>query len=142
MAMIPLGGMGGVGGTLFGGGGQGGGLSSGGQSLMNGGTPRPPMNGFGLTKGPMGGKNSHQQDLLSPHSGMAATITKGDPLARMRGVSQYGKGAGQQSLGAPSLHMIRGGTGQMRRIRGGLGPGKVGQAGGSSDYSMNSPDVE
>jgi hypothetical protein len=142
MAMTPL--PMGVGGTLFGGGG-GGGLSSGGQALMNGGTPRPPMNGFGLTKGPMGGKNSAQQDLMSPHSGMRSTITKGDPLARMPGVSQYGKGAGALGLAGgepPALHQIRGGVGQMRRIRGGLGPGKVGQAGPSSDYSMNSPDVE
>jgi hypothetical protein len=44
---------------------------------------------------------------------------------------------------APSLHQIRGGTGQMRRIRGGLGPGKVGQAGASGqDYSMTSADSE
>lgn len=83
-----------------------------------------------------GGKNAHAQDLMSPHSGMKGTITKGDPLSRS--MSQYGKGHSFSS----GLSQIRGGKGQMRRIRGGLGPGKVGQAGPSNDYSMKSGDAE
>ena len=78
-------------------------------------------------------------------------------MSRMMG--QYGKGhsfspgmmghskapnaAPSASQAAPALHQLRGGLGQMRRIRGGLGPGKVGQPGPSNqDYSMTSPDSE
>jgi hypothetical protein len=124
-AALPMG----VGGTLFAPGGGMGGTSTGGVSA------------------PSLGKNSVQQDLGSPHSGLRSTITKGDPMSRMMG--QYGKGhsfsglAGGQAPPSGSLHAIRGGTGQMRRIRGGLGPGKVGQPGASNtDYSMTSPDTE
>jgi hypothetical protein len=105
-----------------------------------------------------GGKNSHMQNLDSPHSGLKSTITKGDPLSRM--TNNYGKG--HSLLGGtlghsknpnlqpvterqqnPALHGIRGGLGQMRRIRGGLGPGKVGQPGASDqNYSMANPDME
>lgn len=117
--------------------------------LMNGPGARPPHNGFGLTKGPVGGKASTFQDHLSPHSGIRSTITRGEPL--MRSVGQYGKMGGGYSRTAqlpgalptrmPSAQ-IRGGMGQMRRIRGGLGPGRMGQPGGSGDYSMTSMDVE
>jgi hypothetical protein len=82
------------------------------------------------------GKNSKQQNLSSPHSGQRSTITKGDPMSRSMG--QYGKG---HSFASP-LSMIRGGAGGMKRIRGGLGPGKQGQPGASADYSMTSPDSE
>jgi hypothetical protein len=113
------------------------------------------VGGSGATKGPMGGKNSHQQDLISPHAGNRSTLTAGAPLSRSMG--QYGKGhdgtaallggsAGLPSSGSNTgLHQIRGGTGQMRRIRGGLGPGKTGQAGTSpkgGGYSMNNFDTE
>lgn len=117
--------------------------------LMNGpSVARPPANGFGLTKGPVGGKASTFQDHISPHSGIRSTITRGEPLGRS--IGHYGKmGAmpgtvqlpGQQPAQAGG-RMIRGGMGQMRRIRGGLGPGRMGQPGGSGDYSMSSMDVE
>jgi len=125
----------GVGGTLFaGGGGQGGGPAA------------SPLSAPGGIHTPSQGKNSIQQNLVSPHAGMKNTIVKGDPLSRAMG--QYGKGhsfAADLPGGTPggALRSIRGGTGQMRRIRGGLGPGKVGQPGASgSDYSMQSPDTE
>lgn len=133
MAMGPL--PTGVGGTLFaGGGGQGGEPAA------------SPFSAPGGTKGPSGGKNSTQQNLHSPHSGFRSTITKGDPLNRAMG--HYGKTGGMFGADLPGgspgsgLKSIRGGTGQMRRIRGGLGPGKTGTAGGSSDYSMKSGDTE
>jgi hypothetical protein len=133
MAMTPL--PAGVGGTLFAaGGGQGGGAAA------------SPFASPGGVKGPAGGKNSTQQNLHSPHSGFRSTITSGDPMSRAMG--QYGKGHSLFGADLPggtlggSLKSIRGGTGQMRRIRGGLGPGKTGTAGGSSDYSMQSPDSE
>ena len=118
--------------------------------VMNGSrSPRPPANGFGITKGPTGGKNSTTQDHLSPHSGMRSTITKGEPL--MRALGSYGKLGGfrstthlpgQTPVGS-ALHQLRGGMGQMRRIRGGLGPGRQGQPGASDqDYSMTSMDTE
>jgi hypothetical protein len=132
MAMTPL--PTGVGGTLFAaGGGQGGPAAS-------------PFSSPGGVKAPGHGKNSVQQNLSSPHSGLKNTIVPGDPMSRAMG--QYGKGhslfGADLPSGSPggSLRSIRGGTGQMRRIRGGLGPGKVGQAGGSSDYSMQSGDTE
>jgi hypothetical protein len=41
------------------------------------------------------------------------------------------------------LSHIRGGMGGMKRIRGGLGPGKLGTAGASDkDYSMKNTDLE
>lgn len=120
MAMVPLGGLGGsagVGGMLFGGGGG----NADAQPVQVG-----------------GGKNATAQDLGSPHSGQKATLAGGEPLSRSMG--QYGKG---HSFTAPTpLKQIRGGTGQMRRIRGGLGPSKMGQAGPSNDYSMTSGDTE
>lgn len=142
MAMVPLPG---VGGALFSGGSTGvpqGSVSAGSQSP-------------GQASHLGGGKNAFSQNLGSPHSGMRSTITKGDPLSRM--TNNYGKGHSFDSLSGghsknpnaqsasqinPSLHQIRGGLGQMRRIRGGLGPGKVGQPGTSQNYSMNNPDAE
>ena len=118
--------------------------------LMNGvGSPRPPKNGFGVTKGPVGGKHTTFQDHVSPHSGMRSTITRGDPINRSLG--HYGKLGGfpevarlpGQSPVGSSLRQLRGGMGQMRRIRGGLGPGRQGQPGASdTDYSMSSMDTE
>lgn len=116
-----------------------------------------PISGSGAIKGPVGGKNSHQQDLVGAHSGMRSTITKGDPMSRA--MNQYGKnhdatstlmgssfGSGLPHSGSNTgLKQIRGGTGQMRRIRGGLGPGKTGQAGpspASGGYAMNNWDTE
>lgn len=116
-----------------------------------------PISGSGATKGPVGGKHSTQQDLMGAHSGMRSTITKGDPMSRA--MNQYGKGQDATSTlmgssfgsGLPhsgsntGLKQIRGGTGQMRRIRGGLGPGKTGTAGpspASGAYSMNNFDTE
>jgi hypothetical protein len=117
----------GVGGTLFGGGGGAG-----------GGPAASPFSTPGGVKAPSQGKNSVQQNLHSPHAGIKSTITKGQPLSRALG--HYGK---DHSFDPPSpLKGIRGGTGQMRRIRGGLGPGKMGQAGGSTDYSMTNADPE
>jgi hypothetical protein len=118
------------------------------------GVPQGPTPVAGIA-GPSGGKNAVSQNLDSPHSGLRSTITKGDTLSRMTG--NYGKG--HNALGGmgghskapnapsarqanPALSQLRGGLGQMRRIRGGLGPGKVGQAGPSNDYSMSSPDAE
>jgi hypothetical protein len=134
MAMTPL--PTGVGGTLFAGGGGMGGSE--------------PANSPGAVHAPSLGKNSVQQNLASPHSGLRSSITKGDPMSRLMG--QYGKGHsfGNMMGGVPGggnaaspLHQIRGGIGQMKRIRGGLGPGKVGQAGASNtDYSMTSGDTE
>jgi hypothetical protein len=137
-AIMPLPG---VGGTLFSGGS--GGVAQG--SMSPGSTATPSL-----------GKNSVIQNLDSPHSGLRSTITKGDPLSRLMG--QYGKGHGLATMAGghskapnapsvsqanPTLHQLRGGLGQMRRIRGGLGPGKVGQPGPSNkDYSMTSPDLE
>jgi hypothetical protein len=128
MAMTPLPG---VGGTLFG--------AGGGAADSN---TQTPFEAPGGIKTPSFGKNSSQQNLHSPHSGLRSTITKGDPLSRMMG--QYGKGHSFSPAGqGAGLSQIRGGMGQMRRIRGGLGPGKVGQAGPSNtDYSMTSPDSE
>lgn len=120
----------GVGGTLFGGGGGDAGSDVGSASAADfQSTP-------GATKKPSHGKNSHQQNLHSPHSGIRQSITEGDPLSRS--MSQYGKGHSYGGLG-----QIRGGKGGMKRIRGGLGPGKQGQAGPSDkDYSMKSADTE
>lgn len=147
MAMSPLPG---VGGALF----------SGGSS----GVPQGSVSAGSQTPGQAthlgGGKNAFSQNLNSPHSGMRSTITKGDPLSRM--TNNYGKGHSFDSLTGghsknpnaqgqassvgqtnPALHQLRGGLGQMRRIRGGLGPGKVGQPGTSNqDYSMSNPDQE
>jgi hypothetical protein len=86
------------------------------------------------------GKNSTQQNLHSPHAGIKSTITQGDPFSRTMG--HYGKNYGSGISGASPLKMIRGGTGQMRRIRGGLGPGKMGTPGPAGDYSMKNPDTE
>jgi hypothetical protein len=130
----------GPGGTLFAGGGGAGGSATG-----------DPFGAPGGTKMPSLGKNSVQQNLSSPHSGLRSTITSGDPMSRMMG--QYGKGHSFASLlgGTPGKSaaggksgegMIRGGAGQMRRISGGLGPGKAGQPGQDTDYSMTSPDQE
>jgi len=81
-----------------------------------------------------GGKNARHQDMGTPHSGMKNTLTKGDPLARSMG--HYGKHSNP-------LGQIRGGSGGMKRIRGGLGPGKMGMPGPSDkDYSMKNPDTE
>ena len=104
----------GVGGMLFGGGGG----SAGGQPVAVG-----------------GGKNAMAHDMGSPHAGMKSTLTKGDPLARSMG--HYGKKSNP-------LGQIRGGVGGMKRIRGGLGPGKMGGTAGPSDkdYSMKSADTE
>lgn len=122
----------GVGGALFSGGGGNAGVSPGSSAPSPASFNATP----GAVKGPSGGKNSTAQNLHSPHSGMKTSITAGDPLSRS--VSQYGKGHSFNS----GLGGIRGGTGQMRRIRGGLGPGKTGQAGGSNDYSMTTADTE
>lgn len=125
----------GVGGTLFAGGGGQGGLPA-----------ASPFAAPGGVKTPGQGKNSTQQNLSSPHSGFRSTITSGDPMSRVMG--NYGKGhslfGADMPGGSPgsNLKSIRGGTGQMRRIRGGLGPGKTGTAGSSQDYSMQSPDSE
>jgi hypothetical protein len=118
---------------------------------MAGMTPLPGMGAFGSPGGGAGvagpdptspvapslGKNSKQQNLMSPHSGVRSTLAKGEPLSRA--MNQYGKG---HSF-TPPLKQIRGGLGQMHRIRGGLGPGKMGEAGASDkDYSMTSADTE
>lgn len=114
--------------------------------LPVGGTLFAPGGGMGGSGGdvatPSLGKNSKQQNLSSPHSGLRSTITKGDPVSRS--MSQYGKGHSFASglAGGNPLKQIRGGMGGMRRIRGGLGPGKQGQPGSSKDYSMTSPDTE
>lgn len=81
-----------------------------------------------------GGKNARQQDLMSPHSGMKSTLASGDPMSRAMG--QYGKG---HSFASP-LSMIRGGKGNMGRIRGGLGAGQKGMPAKSGDYSLKSVD--
>lgn len=146
MAMTPLPG---VGGMLFGGG--------------SSGVPQGTVSAGSQSPGEMtrqgGGKNAVSQNLHSPYSGLRSTVTKGDTFSRL--TNNYGKGhslnllsgghsknpnapgvntAGQAN---PALHQLRGGLGQMRRIRGGLGPGKVGQPGMSNqDYSMSSPDTE
>lgn len=88
---------------------------------------------------PTTGKNSSQLKLPSPHSGQLSTLTKGDTLARSMG--HYGKTGMGGSAGSP-LKQIRGGMGGMKRIRGGLGPGRMGQPGSSKDYSMTSADTE
>lgn len=124
---MAIGPMSGVGGMLFGGGGAGAGPAA------------TPFSAPGGVKQPSMGKNSTQQNLHSPHAGMKSTITKGDTLSRSMG--QYGKSAGGIS-GASPLKMIRGGSGQMRRIRGGLGPGKMGMPGPAGDYSMKNADTE
>jgi hypothetical protein len=120
MALSPFGGpAAGVGGMLFGAGGGDAGTD-----------PTSPVQVGG-------GKNATAQNLLSPHSGARSSLSKGEPLSRSMG--QYGKG---HSFASP-LKSIRGGTGQMRRIRGGLGPGKLGTAGPSGqDYSMKDGDPE
>lgn len=116
------------------------------------------VGGSGATKGPFGGKNSHQQDLGSPHAGNRSTLSAGN--VGSRAVGQYGKGhdatasllGGSFSSGLPhsgsntGLGQIRGGTGQMRRIRGGLGAGgRTGTPAPSpkgGGYSMNNFDTE
>jgi len=128
--MMPLPG---VGGALFSGGSTG--IPQGGPS--QGSTSPGGTHSFG------GGRNSVMQNLGSPHSGLRSTITSGDSLSRLG--NNYGKGHSMSLTGGHSKDpnaALRGGTGQMRRIRGGLGPGKVGQAGTSQDYSMSSPDTE
>jgi hypothetical protein len=115
MAITPLP----VGGTLFGGGG----------GMAN----ASPVNVGG-------GKNATAQNLGSPHAGVKSSLASGDPLSRSMG--QYGKGHSFGLAGGQPLSKVRGGLGQMRRIRGGLGPGKTGQAGPANDYSMISPDTE
>jgi hypothetical protein len=102
----------GVGGMLFSGGGG-----------AAGGATEPVQVG--------GGKNSHAQNLVSPHSGMKSTITKGEPLSRS--MSQYGKG--HQFSSGTALNQIRGGKGQMRHIQGGLGPGRTGGYAGGGNYA-------
>jgi hypothetical protein len=115
MAISPLPG---VGGTLF--------------------SSAAPGGGATASPFPTGGKGGSAQHLSSPHSGMKSTLHPGDTLSRSMG--QYGKG---HSFAGPSpLKQIRGGTGQMRRIRGGLGAGKMGMPGPSGDYSMKSGDTE
>lgn len=107
---------------------------------------------FAAGGGGGGGKNSVQQDLGSPHSGMKATITKGDPLSRVMG--HYGKGhtfgSPQDSpmtsgpSKAPKLSTVRGGGGTMKKNvrQGGLGPGPMSTPGTDQDYSMTSADTE
>src|ERR1700748_192 len=75
------------------------------------------------------GKNSRQQNRGSPHSGIRSSLAKGEHTSRA--MSQYGKGHSFAGPAASPLKQIRGGTGQMRRIRGGLGPGKTGTPGPS-----------
>lgn len=113
--MAGIGSMPGIGGELFGGG---------------GGNPSAAPVQVG------GGKNAVAQHLGSPHSGVKNTVTSGDPFSRSMG--QYSKG---HSFTSP-LKQIRGGMGGMHRIRGGLGPGKAGQPGGATDYSMKTADTE
>jgi hypothetical protein len=114
--------------------------------LPVGGTLFAPGGGLGGSGGsgvatPSLGKNSKQQNLGSPHSGQKSTLASGDTMSRSMG--QYGKGHSFSGLaGGNPLKQIRGGMGGMRRIRGGLGPGKAGQPGSSKDYSMTSPDSE
>lgn len=137
----------GVGGMLFGGGSTG--VP---QATLSAGSQSP---GQATMQSHGGGKNSISQNLGSPHSGLRSTITKGDTFSRL--TNNYGKGHSFGSLTGgsskapnltpqqanPGLHQLRGGLGQMRRIRGGLGPGKVGQPGPSDqNYSMSSPDME
>lgn len=103
-----------------------------------GGTLFAPGGGIGGTTPTPSGKNAQSLHLPSPHSGVMSTLTKGDTLARS--ASQYGKDK-SASLNSPSrsanpLGKIRGGTGGIKRIRGGLGPGRMGQPGSSKDYSM------
>lgn len=113
------GGIGSLGGTLFAPGGG-----------IGGTTPTSP---------PLGtGKNAQSLHLPSPHSGVMSTLTKGDTLARSAG--HYGKdksaSSSSPSRSANPLGKIRGGSGGIKRIRGGLGPGRMGQPGSSKDYSM------
>ena len=81
----------------------------------------------------LGGKASQSVHLPGPHSGQLSTLTPGDTLARSG--NHYGK------AGSP-LKQIRGGMGGMKRIHGGLGPGRMGQPGSSKDYSMTNADLE
>lgn len=87
------------------------------------------------------------QNLVSPHAGVRATITPGDPMSRMMG--QYGKGhsfapaappAGDPVLAVPGA---KGAAGAVRDARGGvkrhgrqggLGPGPNGSYGSPRDY--------
>lgn len=111
-----------------------------------GGTLFAPGGGIGGTTPALspstGGKNAQSLRLPSPHSGVMSTLTKGDTLARSTG--QYGKTANSNlpSRSANPLGKIRGGSGGIKRIRGGLGPGRMGQPGSSKDYSMTNPDTE
>jgi hypothetical protein len=73
------------------------------------------------------GKNSKQQNLVSPHAGTRSSLATGDHMSRAMG--QYGKGHTFNPL-----RQIRGGMGGMQRVRGGLGSGKKGQAGNSPAY--------
>jgi hypothetical protein len=84
-----------------------------------------------------------QQDLQSPHSGIVATITPGDPLSRT--VGQYGKGAtfplpttgGPSVLAAPAGgSAIRDQSGGLKTHpkTGGLGAGPNGSYGSNRDY--------
>jgi hypothetical protein len=74
-----------------------------------------------------GGKAAKKQDLQSPHSGLKATLSPGEPLSRSTG--NYGKGHSFSG----GLSQIRGGKGNIRRnpTHGGLGMGSKGVA----DYS-------
>lgn len=99
------------------------------------------------------GKGAKAEHLASPHA--RSTITGGDPLARLMG--HYGKatpaplqamglglGSGAQPTMHPGATLVRGGKGQMRThiFQGGLGPGRMGQPGNSTNYSMAKPDSE
>jgi hypothetical protein len=60
-----------------------------------GAVPQPPLGGK-TAKGL--GKNSRQQNLGSPHSGIMSTVAGGDPMSRMMG--QHGK---KHSFTAPPM---------------------------------------
>ena len=133
MAITPLP----VGGTLF----AGGGGASAPEPVA-----KPEYNQVpGASHGPMGGKHSVSENLFSPHSGMRSSTTRGDLMSRA--MNHYGKTGGPLAglAGATTPHplkQLRGGIGNMRRIRGGLGPEKTGMPGSNSDYSLTSPDTE
>ncbi len=108
--------------------------------------------GSGVAVG-FGGKGSRTQDLGSPHSGMKTSLTPGDALTRSMGV--YKKGAsylppefgpvGQPPSPHPASHptvsMIRGGSGRMKRnVRpsgGSLGTTQTGGAPSSSGMDVS-----
>lgn len=91
-----------------------------------------PATGAHVAKG--GGKNSVMQDLGSPHSGMKATVTKGDPMSRAMG--QLGKG---HSFAAPPMRT----TAMVPNPRrGGLNAGGTGTPAPAGAYALASPDTE